>query len=431
MRTTGTRSAGGEPADHRRPRGSPGAWRRYQARLSRQRREGERGERDGHPGRDARGPHAGAAHARRGLGGPSRGSGTRRGAGAEIGGGHRAPPAVDAGAGSVRQAWARSVCGPHTATRQPAAGEQRRGPGRPAVLGRGGAGGPAARCRARGPRALALPVAQRRDGLGVVEVEVAEDRDEQAVAHPGTRPRRRPTPGAAPSVMRDERERVEQRASASAPESPSAARSPRAKRVAVGVDDADGVARDGRGGTATLAAAETAHSNDDVGASPRCATARVSRNTVARVRQGCSSRRTMSSPLRAVDFQCTRRSSSPVRYSRGMTSSSPAEETARARASPRPDQSPPSGMAGSGTVAGHDGEGVGGGELAGGPAQPERVDELHRHGSDRVAAAGQPAQLVAHVAPTARLEPVEHEALRASELPRHRVLDEQQPAGQP
>ncbi len=73
---------------------------------------------------------------------------------------------------------------------------------------------------------------------------------------------------------------------------------------------------------------------------------------MARVRQGCSSRRTMSSPLRAVDFQCTRRSSSPVRYSRGITSSSPAEETARARASPRPDQSPPSGIAGRATVLG-------------------------------------------------------------------------------
>ena len=85
-----------------------------------------------------------------------------------------------------------------------------------------------------------------------------------------------------------------------------------------------------------LAAAETAHSNDDAGPSPRCATARVSRKTVARVRHGCSSRRTISSPLRAVDFQCTRRSSSPVRYSRGMTSSSPAEATARDRASPQP-----------------------------------------------------------------------------------------------
>ncbi len=41
-----------------------------------------------------------------------------------------------------------------------------------------------------------------------------------------------------------------------------------------------------------------------------------------------------------------------MRYSRGITSSSPAEATARARASPSPDQSPPRGMPGSGTVDG-------------------------------------------------------------------------------
>ena len=45
------------------------------------------------------------------------------------------------------------------------------------------------------------------------------------------------------------------------------------------------------------AAADTAASNDDAAPSPRWASRRVSRNTVARDCQGCSSRRTISSPV--------------------------------------------------------------------------------------------------------------------------------------
>ena len=52
-------------------------------------------------------------------------------------------------------------------------------------------------------------------------------------------------------------------------------------------------------------------------------TARRSTSTLARLCQGCSSRRTISSPRRAVERQCTRRRSSPWRYSRVATSSSP------------------------------------------------------------------------------------------------------------
>ena len=62
----------------------------------------------------------------------------------------------------------------------------------------------------------------------------------------------------------------------------------------------------------------------------------------ARLCHGCSSRRTISSPSRAVDRQCTRRRSSPWRYSRVAASSSPALASDRARLSPLPVHSPAS-----------------------------------------------------------------------------------------
>src|SRR6266702_72800 len=61
------------------------------------------------------------------------------------------------------------------------------------------------------------------------------------------------------------------------------------------------------------AAAPTAYSKDEVTPVPACALRRVSSSSSARLRQRCSSRRTISSPYRAVDRQCTRRSSSPSR----------------------------------------------------------------------------------------------------------------------
>ncbi len=48
----------------------------------------------------------------------------------------------------------------------------------------------------------------------------------------------------------------------------------------------------------------------------------------------------MSSPYRAVDRQCTRRSPSPTRYARGITSSSPAAAVILVRPSPSLDQLP-------------------------------------------------------------------------------------------
>ncbi|MBD2900730.1 hypothetical protein amrb99_97390 [Actinomadura sp. RB99] len=100
------------------------------------------------------------------------------------------------------------------------------------------------------------------------------------------------------------------------------------------------------------AATDTACSNEPPGPSPQCARRRVSRNSVPLLWKCCSSRRTISSPCRAVDRQCTRRRSSPCRYSRGATSSSPAADTERARLSPPPPHAPLSRVAGSGTIAG-------------------------------------------------------------------------------
>ena len=67
----------------------------------------------------------------------------------------------------------------------------------------------------------------------------------------------------------------------------------------------------GPDGAPIEAAALTANSNVAEGPRPECADRRVSRKTDALFRHWCSSRRTISSPYLAVDFQCTRRSPSP------------------------------------------------------------------------------------------------------------------------
>ena len=100
------------------------------------------------------------------------------------------------------------------------------------------------------------------------------------------------------------------------------------------------------------AAEETAHSKEEAGPSPRCAIARVSSRIVARLCHTCSSRRTISSPVRAVERQCTRRRSSPWRYSRVPMSSSPAAATEVAWPSPRPLQACPTGAFGSAWTCG-------------------------------------------------------------------------------
>ena len=100
------------------------------------------------------------------------------------------------------------------------------------------------------------------------------------------------------------------------------------------------------------AAADTAASSDDAIPWPRWARVRLSRKTVARDCQGCSSRRTISSPTRAELRQWTRRRSSPRRYSRTVTSSAEPDANERGRLSPEPVQAPPSGIEGSATVRG-------------------------------------------------------------------------------
>ena len=73
---------------------------------------------------------------------------------------------------------------------------------------------------------------------------------------------------------------------------------------------------------------------------------------MARDCQGCSSRRTISSPAWAELRQCTRRRSSPRRYSRTVTSSALPLAKARGRLSPDPVHTPDSGTGGSGTTRG-------------------------------------------------------------------------------
>src|SRR5689334_20832298 len=129
------------------------------------------------------------------------------------------------------------------------------------------------------------------------------------------------------------------------------------------------------------ATALTAHSNDDPGPSPRCAVIRVSSSTVARLWNGCSSRRTMSSPTRAVDRH----------RPRGGV------------AAPGPVTSEP--HAGQLRDDGGDDEGVGGGERAGQLDETEGVGEADRQRAHDVAAAHIGADGVADLADTRRLDP--------------------------
>ena len=103
---------------------------------------------------------------------------------------------------------------------------------------------------------------------------------------------------------------------------------------------------------ATEAATLTAASSEDAAPWPRCALARLSTTIVARDCQGCSSRRTISSPTRAELGQCTRRRSSPRRYSRTVTSSADPVAKERGRCSPEPCEEPLIRIGGSGTVRG-------------------------------------------------------------------------------
>ncbi|OLT29098.1 hypothetical protein BJF83_00215 [Nocardiopsis sp. CNR-923] len=103
--------------------------------------------------------------------------------------------------------------------------------------------------------------------------------------------------------------------------------------------------------TATEAATLTADSSDPAGPCPRWARSLVSTRTAPSSRQCCSSRRTISAPCLAVDLQCTRRSSSPCWYSRGIGSCSPRPVIAR-RGDSSPWDPPAGPREGSGTVGG-------------------------------------------------------------------------------
>ena len=100
------------------------------------------------------------------------------------------------------------------------------------------------------------------------------------------------------------------------------------------------------------AVTDTACSREEAAPLPRWVDLRLSRNSVARDCQGCSSRRTISSPTWALLRQCTRRRSSPRRYSRTVTSSALPLANARGRLSPEPVQAPDSGIGGSGEIRG-------------------------------------------------------------------------------
>ena len=162
---------------------------------------------------------------------------------------------------------------------------------------------------------------------------------------------------------------------------------------------------------------------------PRCARSRLSRKSVARDCQGCSSRRTISSPTRAELRQCTRRRSSPRRYSRTVTSSALPVAKARGRLSPEPVQAPPSGMRGQRHGAGGHGERDRGAERAAELDQAEGVADPHGHRADLEAPADVGAHLVGHVPAPALADPVQHEARPGAEHVGDVVLEQQHAAG--
>ena len=161
---------------------------------------------------------------------------------------------------------------------------------------------------------------------------------------------------------------------------------------------------------------------------PWWALIRLSTNSVARDCHGCSSRRTISSPIRAELRQWTRRRSSPRRYSRTVTSSALPIAKARGRLSPDPVHAPPSGIGGSGHDARGDGEGRGAAEGAAELHQPERIADPHAHRPDLEAAADVGAHLVDRVPAPAVPDPVEHEARPGAEHVGDVVLQHQHAA---
>ncbi len=118
----------------------------------------------------------------------------------------------------------------------------------------------------------------------------------------------------------------------------------------------------------------------------RWARERVSSNSVAWDRQGRSSRRTMSSPVRAVARQCTLRRSSPCRYSRVLTSSSPCTAIDRRAPSPPPPCPPEGPPRPSGRTRGTTSSGGGVGAGRGALDEAEGVDEAQPQRAEHVPA---------------------------------------------
>ena len=161
---------------------------------------------------------------------------------------------------------------------------------------------------------------------------------------------------------------------------------------------------------------------------PRWARSRLSRKSVARDCHGCSSRRTISSPTRAELRQCTRRRSSPRRYSRTVTSSALPVANARGRLSPEPVQAPPSGIGGSGTVRGVTVSGTVVWKERPSSTRPNGSLTRTRHRPDLEAAAHVGAHLVGHVPAPALADAVEHEPRAGAEHVGHVVLQQQHAA---
>ena len=181
--------------------------------------------------------------------------------------------------------------------------------------------------------------------------------------------------------------------------------------------------------TAIDAAADTAASREDAMPCPRWARSRLSRKSVARDCQGCSSRRTISSPILAELRQCTRRSSSPRRYSRTVTSSAEPVAKARGRLSPGPGPGAAQRDLGERHGAGGDGQRDRGVEGAAELDEAERVADPHAHRPDLELAADVGADLVGRVAAPALADAVEHEPRPGAEHVRDVVLEQQRAAG--
>ena len=328
----------------------------------------------------------------------------------DVGAGDGDPPAGRPQQGR-RSSRCRSSVVPRAAA-ETRAGRGRRRPGPAADVGEdrevGGRAGPGARRGRRRRRdrprpAGRRPARRRRPGTA------ARSRGRRPA--PGTGRRspagpagRRPEPAAARRSGTSSPVSVTVRSTA--PRRASACRCwPRPPPATRGCPAAGSRRRSGRGGEPGAAAGH------------RWARERVSSSSVARARQGRSSRRTMSSPIRAVARQCTLRRSSPWRYSRVLTSSSPCTAIDRRAPSPPPPWPPAGPPAPSGRTRGTTSSGAVPAPTARALHQPERVDQPQPQRAEGVpAAARRRARGSAGGAVCPPAEPLDDEPRRRPEL---------------